>query len=194
VFLTMCLIPNLPFLFVRSLEWVLNTLSPIIHMSRGQNQESLPGLVAFLLYRDFEREYRFSTLFRILHITGLFSPLLLRPKNREELIGSCTITILSLLTFSKFYSPQWIVWVTPFLLVMMRKRSDWLKFLILQLIVYLQYPVLYLYSWPHNWHWRRGGMWLIGNFGYWFLVISIHSVVTQLLLRQWHLPEKFQKK
>ena len=78
VFLTICLIPTLPFLFVKSLEWVLGTLSPLAHLSRGQNQESLPGLVAFLLYRDFEQEYRFSTLFRILHIAGLFSPLLLK--------------------------------------------------------------------------------------------------------------------
>jgi len=170
IFSVTCLIPTLPFLSMRPLEWVMNTLSPLAHLSRGQNQESLPGLIAFLLYRDFEQEYRLSTLFRILHIAGPLSPLLLLPKRREELIGSCTITILTLLTFAKFYSPQWIVWVTPLLLVAIRNRGDWLKFWALQLTVYLQYPVLYLYSWPHNWHWRLGGMWLIGNFAYWLLV------------------------
>ncbi len=195
VFLTICLLPTLPFLFVGSLEWVINTLSPLAHLERGQNQESLPGLVAFLLYRNFEREYRLSTLFRVLQIVGIFSPLFLLPKRREELVGVCTIVVLSLLTFAKFYSPQWIVWVTPLLLVMMRSRGDWLKFWALQLVVYLQYPVLYLYSWPHNWHWRLGGLWLVFNFGYWFLVATKFALfllfVAAIIVRLYRLGHPF---
>ncbi len=173
VFSSMYLIPTLPFLSMRPLGWVLETFSPFFsfHFNRAHNQESLPGLIAFLMFRDFDQENQFSILFRILHLGAPFlSPVFLLPKKGEELLKSCTIVILAHLTFANFFSPQWLVWVTPLLLALIRTKWDWLRFWALQLATYLEYPVLYLYSWPHNWHWRWGGMWFIGNFGYWFLV------------------------
>ena len=190
-FLAMYLIPTLPFLSMNSIGWVLETFSPFFsfHIQRAHNQESLPGLFAFLMFRDFTQEYPLSTLFRILHLSAPFlSPIFLLPKKEEELIGSCTIVILAHLTFANFFSPQWLVWVTPLLLVLIRTRWDWLRFWALQLVTYLEYPVLYLYSWPHNWHWRWGGMWLVGNFGYWsmvglkffLLLLYIVTIITRL--------------
>ena len=169
----MYLIPTLPFLSMESIGWVLRTISPFFsfHFDRAHNQESLPGFFAFLMFRDFTQESQLSTLFRILHLSApLLSPLLLLPKGKEELLKSCMIVILAHLTFANFFSPQWLVWVTPLLLVLIRTKWDWLQFWALQITTYLEYPVLYLYSWPHNWHWQWGGMWLVGNFGYWSMV------------------------
>ena len=170
VFFIICLIPTFPFFSKKLLQWIIDTLTPFAHYYRSQNKESLSGFVAFVLYQDFRQEGFFSTLFRLLLVSGPLLPLILLPKKREEVVGSCTIVILALLTFSKFYSIQWIAWVTPLLLVMIRNRVDWLKFWALQFVAYLQYPVLSDYGELCMWNWPLNDMRHVFSFSYWFLV------------------------
>ena len=56
---------------------------------------------------------------------------------------ACSHVLLIFVFFSKFYSPQYAVWFTPFLLLSLVKSWDWLLQILLQVPFYVEYPMLW---------------------------------------------------
>jgi hypothetical protein len=45
--------------------------------------------------------------------------------------------------FAKFYSPQWILWVNPLLILAAKRRIDILPIVFLDIVTYIYFPISY---------------------------------------------------
>jgi hypothetical protein len=79
-----------------------------------------------------------------------------RPANLEALLRRASLVLLVFVSLQVFYSPQWIIWFTPFLLPLARRH--WpvaVLYVALDLTTYLTFPVAFDTE-------RRFFPWLIG--------------------------------
>jgi len=114
-------------------------LSPYkFHMARGLNKESLFYLLKSILGSD-----AWFTIFFFLQF--LIVPLCMVSKidSLEKVIKWAGLSILVFMLFAKFYSPQWILWVLPFLILQARNRKDVFLIIIFDLVTYLYFPIIY---------------------------------------------------
>ena len=65
-------------------------------------------------------------------------------RSRRALLEACLFATVGMVFFSKFFSPQWVLWVTALaLLLAPRRRLYAVLIFLLQVVVYLQLPVFY---------------------------------------------------
>ncbi len=69
-----------------------------------------------------------------------------RIKSHRDVVRWMVIIVLLFLLFGKFYSPQFILWLLPLLILLVRRFSDILLFITLDLIHYLSFPLIYIQS------------------------------------------------
>jgi len=72
-----------------------------------------------------------------------------RPSHVFSLLRRCTIALLMFISFQKFYSPQWWLWIAVLLIPMVRQHRWLFAFVIVHdLFTYLHFPILFdsLYS------------------------------------------------
>jgi hypothetical protein len=60
-----------------------------------------------------------------------------------KVIGWSLLSVLVFIIFARINSPQWILWVSPLLILLAGGRLFVAGIIILDLLSYLQYPVLY---------------------------------------------------
>jgi uncharacterized membrane protein len=160
---------TLPFLFLDAPAFLDGAYG--YHLSRRQNFESLPGLIAMIMMRNPMADIDLS-IFWVLQILGYVLVFLLPCRQKEELLVCCTISLTNLLFFSKVFSPQFITWVSPFLLMQIWRRRYWAFYWLLQISVYLEFPVFFHY---HIFRPRFGWTWLVGGIGF-YLCVFIHLI------------------
>lgn len=68
----------------------------------------------------------------------------------SKVIKWSTLSILVFMLFCRRYSPQWILWVMPFLILNIKNRKDVFKIIIFDLVHYLYYPVFYYIFGPYS--------------------------------------------
>ena len=146
------------------------------HLSRKQNFESLPGLLSLVLYRDPIADIDLSA-FWVLQILGYAIVLFLPCRLKEDLLGCCAISLMNIVFFSKVFSPQFITWFSPFLLMQIWKRRYWVYYWVLQVSVYLEFPVFFHY---HRFRPRFGWVWFFGGFGFYAFVL-IHLICLGII-------------
>ena len=149
-FLTMaafCSLISLPFLILGP-ETFLRSFGR--HLEKGWFYESLWTLVGLVVMKGLPSEYFmpsqytiYSTESLILQAVGCILALFLSCKERRELIGCSAYILLVFVFFVKFFSPQYVVWFSPFLLLWVNKKLDWLTYGGIHATVYLEYPVFW---------------------------------------------------
>ncbi|MEM3087541.1 MAG: glycosyltransferase 87 family protein [Candidatus Bathyarchaeia archaeon] len=149
-FLTMaafCSLISLPFLILGP-ETFLRSFGR--HLEKGWFYESLWTLVGLVIMKGLPSEYFmpsqytiYSTESLILQAIGCILVLFLSCKERRELIGCSAYILLVFVFFVKFFSPQYVVWFSPLLLLWVNKKLDWLTYAGIHTAVYLEYPVFW---------------------------------------------------
>jgi hypothetical protein len=116
------------------------------HLSRGMNGESLFYLAHYYSKKLFDiridRHFTFPIFF-LLQFSIV--PLCITSKisSFEKVIKWSALSILTFMLFAKFYSPQWILWITPLLILIANKRSDIVWIIIFDLLTYIYFPITY---------------------------------------------------
>lgn len=144
VFVLTCLALLLPTILTGGVHGLL--APHVTQLSRGLDQPSL----FFLLYMLFERGFGIN-IFNIYSSAALlvlqFStiPFLVtsRVDSVENVIGWSLLSVLVFIIFARINSPQWILWVSPLLILLAGGRMFVTGIILLDLLSYLQYPVLY---------------------------------------------------
>jgi len=178
-----CLAAVLPFV-VLSPSFFLE--SYVFHLGRGWNYQSLWVLFLPILGRvsavDFSSGV-ISNISMFLQLVGCLTVLVFRIRGSRGLIMACSYVLMVFVFFTKFYSPQYAAWFTPFLFLSLSGSWDWLLQVLLQVSIYVEYPML--------WNLRFSEVY---PYFYWavtlkflLLLISI-SRITLLLLQ--HIPQQ----
>jgi len=120
--------------------------SYIFHLGRGWNYQSLwvlllPSLRGFSAM--LASPWAVSAISMFLQSIGCLSVLAFRIKEPRGLIMACSHVLMIFVFFTKFYSPQYAVWFTPFLLLSLADPWDWLLQILLQSSFYVEYPMLW---------------------------------------------------
>lgn len=114
------------------------------HLTTEMNNESLLSLMDYgvrqVLKVGFANSHTFS-LFLLLQFVTIPFCLTSRVASLDKVIKWCALALLTFLLFAKFYSPQWILWVSPFLILKARKKADVLWLILFDLLTYLYFPI-----------------------------------------------------
>src|SRR5262249_2979655 len=101
-----------------------------------------PTIYGTLLPQALEGERWYAQAFRLgcvlLTALGLA---LTRPPDLAALLGRAAIIVIVFISVPIFYSPQWILWLSPLLLPLAaRHRAVWLLVVALDLVTYFTFP------------------------------------------------------
>jgi len=114
--------------FYVGLENALNTYT--FHTGRGTNKESLLYLISHYRWNDYLPDLLKHTFFVLQFFPSVMVALYLfkhHCKPTQEIIAlSAIISILSFMLFAKFYSPQWLIWIIPFVVLLGDKKILWI--------------------------------------------------------------------
>jgi hypothetical protein len=153
-----CIAVAAPFLLLAPQKFIESAY--LYHALREPNYLSLSAAIQFFLCRrlsEMPSIVSFASL--TLQLIFCLAPIIIFPRSKDGLCAGCAFTLLGVVAFAGFFSPQWITWMSPLLLVNVRqRRSGWIIYWVLQSVTYLQYPVLNEYhhvhlTWPRHW-WR----------------------------------------
>jgi len=117
-----------------------------LHIERGFNNESL-----FYLLKTFSNKtvhINIGTqvgyfIFFLLQLSVIPLIMMNRIDSLPKVINWSALTLFVFLFFAKFYSPQWILWVLPFLILRIQNRKDILLVIIFDITTYLYFPVIF---------------------------------------------------
>jgi hypothetical protein len=109
------------------------------HWQRGSNRASLFHFLRFLFNTPVK--YTLSRyLFFVLQFISVPIVLVMGIKKKEELIIAMGIVTLFFILFAKYHSPQWLLWVSP-LVLLIKDRSTFVLLCIYDLSTYLYFPL-----------------------------------------------------
>jgi uncharacterized membrane protein len=119
-------------------------LSPyLLHAGRGLEQVSLPELLRLLLWKV--GLYPTTLLLTYIFLALQFFPaplsLFARIDTEEKLLQWNILVIGAFVLFSRIYSPQWLLWLMPFLILAARNWFDVAWIIIYNLVTYLTFPM-----------------------------------------------------
>jgi hypothetical protein len=114
------------------------------HLSRGYNLESLfyhlYVLFSSTLAIDIATRYGYLIFFLLQFCVVPFA---LRADIRtpRDVYAWSAISILSFMLFSKFYSPQWVIWAMPFLILWISNKKEAWAVIAFDAATYLYFPI-----------------------------------------------------
>jgi hypothetical protein len=113
------------------------------HLDRTLNQENLLAMALWTGLLDWVSEPVLFKVFLVLQL-GMI-PLCLRARldSWEQVLKWSALTVLCFMTFAKFYSPQWILWVSPMLILLVRRRWEIVGLVVLDLVTFVYFPLLF---------------------------------------------------
>ncbi|MEM2850209.1 MAG: hypothetical protein QXW18_00090 [Candidatus Bathyarchaeia archaeon] len=121
--------------------------SYIYHLGRRWNFESLWTFVAMAVYGTLPHERApyepLSTISLALQIIACLMVFLLPCKTNRQLIKCSAYVLIAFVFLVKFFSPQFIAWVSPFLLMRTRRNVDWGIYGGMHGSTYLEYPIFW---------------------------------------------------
>jgi len=106
--------------------------------ARGLNKESLFYLLKSVLGSDL-----WFVIFFLLQFAAVPLCLLSRIDSIKKVISWSCFSILVFMLFAKFYSPQWILWILPFLILRARNIKDVFMIVLFDIVTYFYFPVIY---------------------------------------------------
>jgi hypothetical protein len=144
LFSVTCLLILLPTLLLGGLDALLVPYR--FQGVRGLEPLSLPAMIGRLqeAISDqpiVERYYILGFLFLqgIAALIALFA----RIDRIEKLVQWCILIISLFVLFARIYSPQWLVWILPFLILAARDKIDLIIIVVYSVVAYLGFPVVF---------------------------------------------------
>jgi hypothetical protein len=137
----------LPSFFQGGLEQVLAPYQ--FHTLRSMEYVSVPviisDLIHFLSNINLDIPYYFLFFF-ILQLSPIILVYLIKLDTIEKLSDYCIIAIGTFVIFSRIWSPQWILWLMPFLVISSRDKRFVAIIIAYNIMVYLCFPILFIYT------------------------------------------------
>lgn len=157
-FVITCLVISLPTLLTGGLD---SFLSPyLIHAERGLEQVSLPNLLNLFFSNyglNFDTNFS-SYIFLVLQFLPAFLSLFVVIDSEQKIILWSIFIIGSFILFSRIFSPQWIIWLLPFLILAASNWYDYLWIILYNLVIYLTFPLAVDMYGIHSLQYEIGGI------------------------------------
>ncbi|MBN1354523.1 MAG: hypothetical protein JW994_07650 [Candidatus Omnitrophica bacterium] len=135
-FFITCFLGILPTLLSGGIDALL--IPYMFHTMRGLNSESLFYLLKKILGSDL-----WFIVFFVLQFSVWPFLVFARIDSPKKAINWSALAILVFMLFAKFYSPQWILWIMPFLILRIRNAKDAFLVIFFDITTYVYYPVIY---------------------------------------------------
>jgi len=116
------------------------------HTARSMEFVAFPVLVNNLLSSLLGTHVNSSYYFPFFFIIQVSTPLLVffvKFDSLEALTRYCIVTVGVFVFFSRIWSPQWFLWLLPFLIISARNTEDAKMIIIYNLISYLCFPIIF---------------------------------------------------
>lgn len=116
------------------------------HLRRGYNQESLFYHLSLGTEAAFGADLSSRAgyaIFLALQLVAVPLCFLRSVADTRRLVQGACLVLLSFLLFAKFYSPQWILWLLPWLVLAAGSKRDVLLLVAFDLVTYLYFPLAY---------------------------------------------------
>lgn len=130
-------------------------LSPYVRYQtqRGVDPAALPALLSPLLQRlfTFPSASDLQTAFLLLQLSALPAVAFLNIRSFKHLVCACLLTLTTFMLFSRIYSPQWLLWILPLMILLAGDSGDLALMLLYGTVTYLEFPVLFLGSHVAAW-------------------------------------------
>lgn len=146
-FILTCILILLPTLILSGFEGLYAPYERQIF--RWSNQPSLFYIASGLLRRGFEINIDnpyFSLVTLVLQFSVVPLCLTSRINTMDKAVKWCALSVLCFVIFAKINSPQWILWISPLLVLIATGRLFVVGIIMLDLLSYLQYPVLFYFK------------------------------------------------
>lgn len=113
------------------------------HLGRSFNEENLLALLLRTGLFDWVPQAVLFKLFLAGQLAAV--PLCLRARvdTWERVLQWSALSILCFMLFAKFYSPQWLLWVTPMLILLVRRPAEIGGIVVLDLVTFVYFPLLF---------------------------------------------------
>ncbi len=140
----------LPTLLTVSIDNILDTYK--FHSKREYNRESIAGVIVYATGYDSFGEINLGSivignvLFTFLQFSIVFYLVFVKIEGLDQFLSAAAFSILWFILFSKFYSPQWLIWLIPFSIFLIKEKKDILILSALSILNYLDYPIFYAYT------------------------------------------------
>jgi uncharacterized membrane protein len=137
-----CILIALPTILTGGLAAFLEPY--LLHAGRGLEQVSLPMLLLLFfsnigLYPSLELlTYAFLVLQFLPAPLGLFAHI----DTEEKLLQWNILVIGAFIVFSRIYSPQWLLWLMPCLILAVRNWFDVALIIFYNLVTYMNFPII----------------------------------------------------
>lgn len=117
------------------------------HLDRGVNRESIVFLFVILMmaagiFNQLIKTIAFNA-FLLLQVGVSFVSLLGQVRDKVSVLAWSSSAILCFMLFAKFYSPQWLLWILPFLIIRAQTRRDVILIVLFDLLTYLKFPIAF---------------------------------------------------
>jgi Gpi18-like mannosyltransferase len=115
------------------------------HSVRGVENHGILPMIAFFSRGVFDPNLGsvgLVTLF-FLQFASILLIITSRIDSFRKALQWSVVAILVFLLFAKFYSPQWLLWLTPLLILLVRDWKDAVWIVALDLFTYLMFPIGY---------------------------------------------------
>lgn len=114
------------------------------HLERGLEKISLPALIGNLMRsRGITTPPLINFIFIGLQFVLPALSIFFRPDNLKKVLNWSILVVTFFILFSNIWSPQWILWVLPMLILACETRWDILWVVIGGCVTYLAFPVFY---------------------------------------------------
>lgn len=172
IFLTICTLILLPTLVMGGIDTILAPYK--FHAERGMEYIALPVLIYKFLSTSLNINLQyFLLLFLVLQFLAPILLLSIKIDTLEFLINYSIITIGMFILFSRIWSPQWFLWLLPFLVLSTRTKKDAGIIIAYSLIMYIAFPLIFDIFGMDSFQLRA-----VGLFGYFILfTIIIRSIM-----------------
>ena len=115
------------------------------HLTRTGNPESLFHLLLVTLTRLglFQPEPLLRKVFFLLQFAIAPLCVFARIDTWEKALRWSALAVICFILFAKFYSPQWILWFVPLLVLLARTRGEIAGIVVFDLVTFLYFPYIY---------------------------------------------------
>jgi hypothetical protein len=121
--------------------WMETLSSFKFHLERGFNGESTYDAINYV-FGTHLRYDRISFVPPCLQLGSALVAAAMRPKTFEDLVNAFIFTVLGFITFSAFYSPQYLIWILP-LICFSDSRIMVILAIALSWLTFFYYPISY---------------------------------------------------
>ena len=117
----------------------------LFHNSREAEILSLPGLIEAVLFilTSVRPEQALKIIFLLLQISAIPFLFFTHLNTFEKLLNWCLLIVTLYIVFARIYSPQWILWIFPFIIISSRDKIDIGLIWIYGIVTYLGFPIIF---------------------------------------------------